>query len=129
MRRIEVRLDSGLKVKEVIKNDLIVVDQTDQEIVIKSVKTDKYEIIDKIKAKKGFTQFNPLVENVSIADYSRDSFFRDCWGYFVIRLYTTETVDKKISKTMSKAFNKFFKEKQSEYSIYYSGGTEISIEI
>lgn len=129
MRHIEVRLDSSLKVKELIKNDLIVVDQSDKEIVVKYKQTDKYQIIDKIKAKKGYTQFNSLVENVSVTDYSRDNFFRDCWGYFVLRVYTTEQVDKVISKKITKEFNKFLKEKQSEYSVYYSNASEVKIEI
>lgn len=128
MRRIEVRLDSSLKVKEIIKDDLTVVDQSDKEVVIKYPQTNKYEIIDKIKARKEFTQFNPLIENVSIADYSRDNFFKNCWGHFVIRLYTEEQKDSTVSKMITKSFNKFFKEKQKEYSIY--GNTvEIKIEI
>lgn len=119
MRYIKICLDQSLQVtsKEVVP--VKVVAENKKQIVIDKTNWG-FVILDTEKTKKGFTQFNPLVENIQVSDYSQDRYFRDAWGYIVITLYTEALSDKVLSTKINREVNKFLKKQQQKYS-WYSG--------
>ena len=126
MQYIEVRLNENLSLKQTIRENLEFVAETEKEVVVK----DKihFKILDKEKVKKNYTQFNFVLNCPSVSDYFNDKFFKDCWGAFVIRLYTNLEDEKTINRILTKTFNKFLDEKRSKYSYLFSGqSVEIKI--
>lgn len=117
MRYIEIGLDENL---EVIKKEIItvkVVAENKTQLVVDGT-WKGFTILDKERVKKGRTQFNSVVEDISLSDYSKDKFFRENWGYIVVRLYTDSTSDKVLTNKINREVNKHIKKMQSEYRLY-----------
>ena len=83
MKYIEVRIGDNLQVKEVIEYQLKVVAESKRNLVVQGNKTyvSDFIILDKEKVKRGYTQFNSLVEDVSVRDYTKDNYFKEHWGF------------------------------------------------
>lgn len=130
MRYIEVRIGENLQVKEVIESDLKVVAESKRNLVVQGRNSgvSDFNILDKEKAKRGYTQFNSLVEDISVRDYSRDKYFKEHWGLFVLTTYTNIISKKIISNKMTKALNKHIKKQQATYG-HYSSSKEVKISL
>lgn len=127
MRYIRICLDQSLNVKTKEIEQLKTVAKNKNQVVVDQPYVG-FVILDTVKVKKGNTQFNPLVEDIAISDYSRDNYFRKAWGHLVIRIFTESLSDKILSNKINREVNKFIKKKQEEYS-WYSGTTKCEINL
>lgn len=127
MRYIKICLDQSLNVKTKEVVPVKVVAENKKQMVVDKPNWG-FVILDTEKKKKGYTQFNPLVESIQVSDYSRDKYFREAWGYVVITIYTESLSDKVLSTKINREVNKFIKKKQSEYS-WYSSVTKCEVNL
>lgn len=120
MRYLKICLDEVLNIKSKEILPVKVVAENKKQIVVDKPNWG-FVIVDTEKAKKGFTQFNPLLEAIQVSDYSQDSYFRKAWGHIVVTVFTESLSDKVLSNKINREVNKFIKKQQNKYGFYFNG--------
>lgn len=106
IQHIEIRLNETLGVKEIINKTHNIIGENKDHAVIDD---NRFSTLSIVKAKKGFTQFYPLIGSIAVRDYTKDRYFKDVWGAFVIEVYhygmSKKILQNRINRTVDKYIN------------------------
>lgn len=114
---LKISLDHNMRVKEIKSEALDVIGQNKDRMVIDDA---YFTTLDREKARRGSHQFNPPVGHIHITDYTKDSYFRDRWGYLIITVYHFGIRKKILQNRINKEVNAYI---QSKIGVYLGLGS------